>query len=273
MGCRFLLQGIFPTQGWNPHLLHLLHCRWILHCRAIAEALHKDYPGQERKQFCHLMKLTWLSRGQQRQLRAAWSVEILPGWQTLLHWQRAAISPGTGLQVALLPLGWAHSFRGRRREVVQALGQGCLAGCWWWGRQRRGRQQLIAAGAGSGGGAWVPHKHLVVLAVLARWRGSQQGRLGDPERNPAWNAWGPERCIWVRSAARAGGILWLGVVLRGVLGEALLSDCVGPLHPGRGGPHPCALFHLALRAGRLGRAVATAASGGPGWCGGLGCSL
>ena len=25
MGCRSLLQGIFPTQGSNPHLLHLLH--------------------------------------------------------------------------------------------------------------------------------------------------------------------------------------------------------------------------------------------------------
>ena len=24
-GCRFLLQGIFPTQGSNPHLLHLLY--------------------------------------------------------------------------------------------------------------------------------------------------------------------------------------------------------------------------------------------------------
>ena len=24
-GCHFLLQGIFPTQGSNPHLLHLLH--------------------------------------------------------------------------------------------------------------------------------------------------------------------------------------------------------------------------------------------------------
>ena len=22
MGCHFLLQGIFPTQGSNPHLLH-----------------------------------------------------------------------------------------------------------------------------------------------------------------------------------------------------------------------------------------------------------
>ena len=25
MGCHFLLQGIFPTQGWNPCLLYLLH--------------------------------------------------------------------------------------------------------------------------------------------------------------------------------------------------------------------------------------------------------
>ena len=25
MGGHFLFQGIFPTQGWNPHLWHLLH--------------------------------------------------------------------------------------------------------------------------------------------------------------------------------------------------------------------------------------------------------
>ena len=25
VGCHFLLQGIFPTQNSNPHLLHLLH--------------------------------------------------------------------------------------------------------------------------------------------------------------------------------------------------------------------------------------------------------
>ena len=27
----FLLQGIFPTQGSNTHLLCFLHCRWILY--------------------------------------------------------------------------------------------------------------------------------------------------------------------------------------------------------------------------------------------------
>ena len=35
-GCHFLLQGIFPTQGSNPCLLH---CRWILHCWATREDL------------------------------------------------------------------------------------------------------------------------------------------------------------------------------------------------------------------------------------------
>ena len=30
VGCRFLLQGIFQTQGSNLQLLCLLHCRWIL---------------------------------------------------------------------------------------------------------------------------------------------------------------------------------------------------------------------------------------------------
>ena len=31
VGCHFLLQGIFPTQGSNPGLLCLLHCRQILY--------------------------------------------------------------------------------------------------------------------------------------------------------------------------------------------------------------------------------------------------
>ena len=30
VGCHSLLQGLFPTQGWNPNLLCLLPCRWVL---------------------------------------------------------------------------------------------------------------------------------------------------------------------------------------------------------------------------------------------------
>ena len=31
VGCHFLLQGIFLTQGSNLHLLGPLHCRWIVY--------------------------------------------------------------------------------------------------------------------------------------------------------------------------------------------------------------------------------------------------
>ena len=31
VGCHALIQGIFPTQRLNLHLLRLLHCRWILY--------------------------------------------------------------------------------------------------------------------------------------------------------------------------------------------------------------------------------------------------
>ena len=33
-GCLFLLQGIFPTQGSNPYLLHLLH--WLVSSLALS---------------------------------------------------------------------------------------------------------------------------------------------------------------------------------------------------------------------------------------------
>ena len=38
VGCHFLLQGIFPTQGSKPCLVHRLHCRWILYHWATREA-------------------------------------------------------------------------------------------------------------------------------------------------------------------------------------------------------------------------------------------
>ena len=40
VGCHFLLQGIFSTQGSNPRLLHLLHCRLILYALS-----HQGSPG------------------------------------------------------------------------------------------------------------------------------------------------------------------------------------------------------------------------------------
>ena len=35
VGCHFLLQGLFPTQGWDPSLLN---CRQILHCLSRQES-------------------------------------------------------------------------------------------------------------------------------------------------------------------------------------------------------------------------------------------
>ena len=43
MSCHALLQGIFLTQGSNPSLLKLLHCRWILCHGATREAKYTDY--------------------------------------------------------------------------------------------------------------------------------------------------------------------------------------------------------------------------------------
>ena len=38
VGSQFFLQGVFPTQGSNPHLLSILHFRWVCHCGDIREA-------------------------------------------------------------------------------------------------------------------------------------------------------------------------------------------------------------------------------------------
>jgi len=47
VGCHSLLQGIFPTQGSNPGLLH---CRWILYCLSDQERL----PGINTSLLIHL---------------------------------------------------------------------------------------------------------------------------------------------------------------------------------------------------------------------------
>ena len=41
MSSHFLLQGFLPTHGSNLHLLHCLHCSWILHQLTQQESPHK----------------------------------------------------------------------------------------------------------------------------------------------------------------------------------------------------------------------------------------
>ena len=43
VGCHALLQGIFPTHGSNPHLLHLLHCQ--------TGSLPLERPGKPKRNF------------------------------------------------------------------------------------------------------------------------------------------------------------------------------------------------------------------------------
>ena len=55
VGCHFLLQGIFPTQGLNPHLLCLLHWQ--------ADSLPLSHPGSpfwDRHNFCFLSHVSKL---------------------------------------------------------------------------------------------------------------------------------------------------------------------------------------------------------------------
>ena len=49
MGSHALLQGNFPTQGPNPSLLRLMHCRQILYCWITGGARHMlgSFNGQE----------------------------------------------------------------------------------------------------------------------------------------------------------------------------------------------------------------------------------
>ena len=71
VGCHFLLQGIFPTQGSK---LHLLHCWWILYRWATKEAplqpllVRKTYPQSvlpfhSLDTFEELLYVAWFSVG------------------------------------------------------------------------------------------------------------------------------------------------------------------------------------------------------------------
>ena len=57
MGCHFLLQGLFLTQGSNLGPVHILYCRWILYCWGTRGALAQK-PGTSG--FCALKE--FLSR-------------------------------------------------------------------------------------------------------------------------------------------------------------------------------------------------------------------
>ena len=56
VGCHALLQGIFPTQGSNPHVLCLLHWQQVLTTNATWEAPSKSSSESEVAQLCPTLR-------------------------------------------------------------------------------------------------------------------------------------------------------------------------------------------------------------------------
>ena len=67
MGCHFLLQGIFPTQGLNPRLLHLLHGQ--------ADSLPVTPPG--KPMFSKMIPKSWYLLLDNLKTRYFYRVQIL----------------------------------------------------------------------------------------------------------------------------------------------------------------------------------------------------
>ena len=57
MGCHFLLQGIFPTQESNWHLLRLLHCRRILYPLSHQEAVSSPPFNCPHQKYCLVLAM------------------------------------------------------------------------------------------------------------------------------------------------------------------------------------------------------------------------
>ena len=59
VGCHFLLQGIFPTQGLNPGLLHCRQMILSLSHQGINAGNPSSIPGLEKGKATHSSTLAW----------------------------------------------------------------------------------------------------------------------------------------------------------------------------------------------------------------------
>ena len=124
--CLFLLQGIFPTQGPNPHLLCLLHWRMgslplaLLMSRPVISRERRFQPpggspgGDQGQVFC--------CRAERKDSSLAWAPELrvwVPSPQSpSLHHEREA-SPTYTAQVQVWgTLPWHCSFAQRLRQFL-----------------------------------------------------------------------------------------------------------------------------------------------------------
>ena len=94
VGCHFLLQGIFSTQGLNPHLLWLLNGRQILYCCATGETILEST--------CRLNKAVPMSIMERSLGLLWWSLLFSPGPQdSLLSWSSWFSFPGFSSNVGV----------------------------------------------------------------------------------------------------------------------------------------------------------------------------
>ena len=89
VGCHALLQRIFPTQGSNPHLLQLLHCRRIPYHWATRENPLKK--GMSTHPLQHSFLENCMDRG---------------GWWTAVHGVAKSQAWPSNWHFHLLPLLW-----------------------------------------------------------------------------------------------------------------------------------------------------------------------
>ena len=107
VGCHFLLQGIFLTQGWDPHLLQ---CRWILYCWATRE--DQFLKGNVLYRLQHFVTGEWLSEG-----GSEWRSKKTSEFNYEEMGLRPRVWVGGGLQI------WASSMS--EAQMIQAQG-------WLW---------------------------------------------------------------------------------------------------------------------------------------------
>ena len=98
VGCHFLLQGIFPTEGSNPHLLH---CRRILYHWAhlyaatlqfapLVSQMVKNLPATQEMRVWSLGRGDPLEKGMATHSALAWRIPWIeePGWLQSMGSQR-----------------------------------------------------------------------------------------------------------------------------------------------------------------------------------------
>ena len=157
-GCHSLLQGIFPTQGPNPGLLH---------CRQVLDSLsHQGSPVIEE-----LIIITLAGRGDQRSRR---TVRVHVGVECQVWHQTAGpcrATDGVTVPVVLGP-GRGGSVLG---GDVQRQPHGCVMGGsdpWWWWASRKAAA-MARGGAELGWclvpGAWLCSPPLQLLLTPLSW--------------------------------------------------------------------------------------------------------